>query len=289
MVADEDADVRTSAVNALAEIGPAAKDAVPAVVRALKDSEPGVRRAAVAALAKVGAGDDAAAALLDALKDKDGDVAVAAGKMLQNGRKLTKEQVPLLADVAKNGPPAARRFAVGVLVGLGAESPDAVTVIGRSLTDQDKGVRLEAVRGLGKLGASAWRVAPELGKVARGPNKEVQKAAVLSLGKIGPKAIAAVPDLIALLHNEDLHDDAARTLVKIGKASVSALVDALDGVKDFKMRVEIINLLGEIGPDAEEAIEPLKAIINDTSSSVVPGVRTAATKALQKIEKKKGK
>ena len=51
---DEHYTVRTSAAKALANIGPAAKDAVPALTKALEDEDVTVRSTAANALAKIG-------------------------------------------------------------------------------------------------------------------------------------------------------------------------------------------------------------------------------------------
>ena len=50
---DQKADVRINAANALANIGPEAKAAVPALIETLKDEKAYVRRAAGAALDKI--------------------------------------------------------------------------------------------------------------------------------------------------------------------------------------------------------------------------------------------
>ncbi len=57
---NEDASARTAAVEALGEIGPAARDAVPALKKALYDADDGVRREAADALKRIEAkpGDD---------------------------------------------------------------------------------------------------------------------------------------------------------------------------------------------------------------------------------------
>ena len=82
----EDAVVRRTAANALAKIGPSAKDAVPALTKALEDEDANVRRAAAKALAKIGA--------------KDAVRVSAADKELPSG------EVP--APLPSLGPPAER-------------------------------------------------------------------------------------------------------------------------------------------------------------------------------------
>jgi HEAT repeat protein len=63
----QEADVRISAADALGQIGPEAKEAVPALIAALKDQEVDVRSSAAYALGRIGP--DAVPALIAALKD----------------------------------------------------------------------------------------------------------------------------------------------------------------------------------------------------------------------------
>ncbi|MBD2472408.1 HEAT repeat domain-containing protein [Nostoc sp. FACHB-145] len=66
---DEDTDVRSSAANALGNIGKDAKSAVPTLITLLKDKDDNVRSKAVNALGNIGI--DAVSALIIALKDEN--------------------------------------------------------------------------------------------------------------------------------------------------------------------------------------------------------------------------
>ncbi len=70
---DRDKEVRFNAAYAVGKIGPAAKEAVPALIAALKDE---YRWVAASALGKIGPA--AVPALIAALKDEDGSVRVSA-------------------------------------------------------------------------------------------------------------------------------------------------------------------------------------------------------------------
>jgi HEAT repeat protein len=78
-----DVSVRKTAAEALGNIGPAAKDAVPALTNALHDVDHRVRGQAAAALGKMGTeAEDSMPALTEALKDKDADVRAKAEEAL---------------------------------------------------------------------------------------------------------------------------------------------------------------------------------------------------------------
>ncbi len=81
---DQNASVRRKAAIALGRIGPAAKEAVPALITALKDENKYVRRVAAEALGRIGrAAKQAVAALTKASEDEDKDVREAAEEALK--------------------------------------------------------------------------------------------------------------------------------------------------------------------------------------------------------------
>jgi HEAT repeat protein len=107
----EKAEERAASARILGEIGPAAKDAAPALAEALKDADRNVRQNAAQALGYIGPGAKVAApALITALHDKDWQVrrpaAFALGKVgsleaevsLKTAR---KDQVEAVRDAAK--------------------------------------------------------------------------------------------------------------------------------------------------------------------------------------------
>ena len=107
----EKATERAASARILGEIGPAAKDAAPALAEALKDADRDVRQNAAQALGYIGPGAKAAApALIFALKDNDAQVrrsaAFALGKVgsldaetpLKTAR---KDSVEAVRDAAK--------------------------------------------------------------------------------------------------------------------------------------------------------------------------------------------
>ena len=97
---DEDKTARQNAAEALGNMGPDAKDAVPTLIETLKDKYGAVRRAAADALGSIGPdAEEAVPALIEALKNKDGTVHRAAASALGS---IGPDAVPELIEALKN-------------------------------------------------------------------------------------------------------------------------------------------------------------------------------------------
>jgi HEAT repeat protein len=119
--------VRQAAAMALAELGDAAKDAVPGLAAALKDPDVTVRATAAGALAEIGpVAGDAIPALVAALKDSDIDVrggaAYALGEIcvrldsIDDARR-NRSAITALSQVLKDDPEASVRTAAADAIG----------------------------------------------------------------------------------------------------------------------------------------------------------------------------
>jgi hypothetical protein len=106
---DKDDRTRRGAAIALGQIGPAAKDAVPALIEVLKDKDDRVRNYAASALGKIGPA--AVPALMEALKDKDINVRNAAVRALGQIGPAAKAAVPSLKAMSENDTSAYARGA----------------------------------------------------------------------------------------------------------------------------------------------------------------------------------
>src|SRR5260370_19868176 len=95
-----DSNVRGRAVEALAQLGPAAAKAVPALIEVLKDRDPQVRVEATQALAAIGTG--AIGALVDALKESNKYVRMGAALTLGHLGTAAQTAVPALRTTLKD-------------------------------------------------------------------------------------------------------------------------------------------------------------------------------------------
>ena len=223
---------RISAADALGQIGPEAKSAVPDLIEVLKDDDGHVRESATVALGKIGPEAKAAVPyLIEVLKNKD---------------KSDFRRLSALATFHES--------AAGALGKIGIE---AVPALIEALKDKDKSVRIEAAWALSQIGPEA---VPVLIEALEHKNAYVRGGVAGALGKIGPGAKSAVPDLIEALKNEDkfVRGRVVEALGKIGIEAVPALIKTLND-KDKSVRVEVAWALGEIGSEALPAlIEALK-------------------------------
>jgi HEAT repeat protein len=258
---DNNPSVRTKAARALEKLDPAAKDAIPVLIEALKEQQD-VTIPPIAARALARQGSAAVPALIEALEIKDGRVQAYAAKALKQIGPDAKQAAPALIEVVKKH-----------------KDPTHVA-------------RLEAIAALGKIGPAAKDAVPTLIEATKEkpPTSPVRLVAVAALGQIGPDAKEAVPTLINLLGEEEnksgpVRIEAAKALGLIGSAAgreaSAALVALVENKQLGPSRIVAINALAQLGPEAKNAVPALKKAAEDTE------LKDAATKALEKLEGKK--
>jgi HEAT repeat protein len=261
--------VRAQAGLALAELGPAARGAEPAIAEALKDKDPEVRYAAVVALAAIGAESPAAiGALTLALQDPSWFVRYPATQALQKLGPKAKSAVPALIealqpkDGVKDFRPircAQAAVALAKIDPAAKEIQNAIPLILEKLLGYD---------GDGSDGARAVGAA--------------------ALGDLGPIAISAVPALLKRLKDEegDVRIAAGVALLKIApeKNADAALAVIVAELKnpDLLIRILAADALGNLGPRARSLSTALNGVLKDPE----PEVRQAAKDALTKIAAK---
>jgi len=106
---------------------------------------------------------------------------------------------------------------------------------------------------------------------------EIRCAALRIVAK-SDKYKQAIPGLVELLGKEQVRNDAAEALVKIGRAAVPALIEVLDD-KNLYVRYKAAQTLGRI--QDKRALAGLRKLRDNDSSALVRG---AATKAIASIK-----
>jgi HEAT repeat protein len=226
----------------LAELGPAARLAVPALLLALEDDRPAICTMSAIALAGIDP--------------------------------TSKHVVPVLVrSLNSTAPQTCVYMAVEALGRLGAFAEGSLDALIEALRGRDVQLRVAAVRALGDIGIAKPTVLSALVTALGDDEQGVAIAAADALGCLGPGARDAVHALVHVLERPprkekqspnapDLRVNAARALglmVKEPSAAVDALIDSLNRAlrdHDYFLASAAIDALARIGPEAACAAFP---------------------------------
>ena len=182
---DGDVEIRRIAARGLSELGPDAREAVPAVIKALRDRDDQVRSGAAATLGNGGRLSIELPALTEALKDPAPAV-----------------QLSAVRAVARLGP-AAKSLVPALLARIDTTTND---LIARRHPNQtlDLFILKEATEAIGAIGPDAKDAIPSLIE-SIGPGDSdyfFARPAIRALGEIGPAAKRAIPKINEVLERE---------------------------------------------------------------------------------------
>jgi HEAT repeat protein len=194
----ESGPVRVLAADLLAEAGPNAAAAIPALTEALADRDPSVRSHAAEALGTVGPNDPRAVIALTAqLGTAD---ALAAAKGLAKCGAAALPATGALVKLLKSPDAEVRWNAVKTLGKIRAA--DALEPLMEALADSNDLVREHAAESLGDLGPAAAPAVGRLTETLKDPYVKARRDAARALGLIGPAAKPAVPALQSLAKDD---------------------------------------------------------------------------------------
>lgn len=176
-------DSRAAAARLIGSLEGAARDAIPALLKAATaDPDPTVRSAGVLALCRAAPAKDAVAALRQVLRqDSQANLRGLAATRLGKLGQPAGAAAPELAESLADRDDGVRRKAADALVALG---PPAVAPTMQKLAASDVAVRRLAVFVLGKLGADAKPALESLRKLQQDSDAEVQQLAQLAVRRI---------------------------------------------------------------------------------------------------------
>lgn len=183
-------EVRSLAVQILARMGPGAKEAVPALVEAMKTDDPEFRREVHFALASIG-GPDSAPALDGLIEALNSDTDIVRNSACYALGKMGSAAAPAIGPLRKNlksDDPFFRMASAWALLQIQPGDKDVVAVavplLTEHLTDEREQLRYEIAVALGNIGPPAKPAIPALEKALDDESEAVAKAAAEALKKI---------------------------------------------------------------------------------------------------------
>ncbi len=272
-----DRDSRREAGHLLEKLGPAAKPALPELIKALDDSDKQVWANAFSAIAAIGPGAaEAIPQLVDAFdsrKGRDFRQRDKAQKLMRAAHALASigdAARPALIGALKADDTGLRLGATKALGGMGARSSDAIPALIENLGHADEELRGEVIETLALIGKDA--VAP-LAKSLTWPDARLRSGSARALAAIGVAAADAGPALLAQLQTEK--ETAVRAAIlgalprtglpqaKVVPPLIAAFRDASD-----EIRSAALNALLHIRPAEKSAVPALAALLGDPQAGL---------------------
>jgi HEAT repeat protein len=249
----------------LRDIGPPAKEAVPALADLLKSPQPEIRREAALALGAMREeGTPAIAQLAALLNDKDAQEAATLA-LGQIGRFPWTAESQIRAN-AKSDNKVLSTLSLWTLVRLYPARPeyakDAAEQLITLLTDNDPYVRTMAAKALAGLKLNPDVTFPVMERVLANADDETTR---LALDALVPHGSKAVPRLIYALKRDSLRLHAIYILGRMGKDADGAAgaLATFVGDKNSKVATEAALALARIGRSAQTSIPKLLEALDD--------------------------
>ena len=248
----------------LRDIGPAAKDAVPALTEKLKDPREEIRMQAVLALGAIGeAAASAVPQIAAALEDEH--VAPAATFVLGELGTIPADAEPTIRANTKSERPGLRAVSYWALARVNLDDMElrreAVVELVARLKDENPQVRQVAARALAALPPAPELVIPIWEEAMKDADAKTVYHALDALATLGEPA---VPRMVGLLETHDqLRVEVTYVLGQMGPAAAPA-TDALAKLvadEDLQLATEAALALGKIGPAAKDAVPALIAAL----------------------------
>ncbi len=222
-LASDSGAVRRIAAEQIGEIGPAAADAVPLLLKLLSD--PAASSSAGRALERMGG--TALAALEGVLRDSpDPSVRARALDAYSSVEPDPRKKLRVLTAALKEPSEPVRVMAARRLGSLGLQAGSAALPLAELLHDPSPAVRLEACQALAGLGTAARDATPGLrATLAADAYPNVRSGAAFALASTGRYAADNLPALVAALEdpNGSVRCSVAQALGRVGRAAAAAV------------------------------------------------------------------
>lgn len=233
---------------------------IPRLLAGLADKRSHVRQDAVTALVEIGA--PAVPALTELVKQhvQNPDGAIRGAAVLRLIGAPAVPAAPVLIEALASSHERVVVVAIDALGAIGAKADSAVPELRKLLGNRIAAVRSHAAASLAEFGPAAATALRELTEALRDPDADVRRTAARALGNIGKEARPAAPALVQALADAQgaVTVQAAAALARLGESAVPALIPLL---QDASWRGWSVQILGDIGPEAKEAVGPLVVLM----------------------------
>lgn len=227
--------------------------AIDFLIQALSDPNAGIRSSAAQALADIASHPYKISSSSDYVPSYQPD---------EELLKKLATMVPNLIKTLADSDAAVRANAAKALGEIGRAASAAENSLIQALSDADGEVRANAAKALGNIGVSdETAVANLLIKALQDDAPRVRWAAAEALGNLGSAAKSAVPPIIPLLSDDlpGVRLGAAIALIRLDAADASVKEMLIQFISNDELSISIstIVMLGELGPVAKFAVEPI--------------------------------
>lgn len=283
-LAHADPKVRVAAAQMLAEIGPAAKPAVPELLnQALHDPVLYAGTTAGGALSHIdlGAARQVMAAYLPRLDDHDVQTRWKACAMLESLGPVAKPAVPALSAALDDAHETVRMHAVGALGEIGIPTSLVIPALMKALHDPTPTVRHHALTKFAFSIPPTEAVVPHLKQLLEDRDRNIAALAQAALASPHRRAKDRTAVYITMLQMGNANDYTLRQLAQLGPEaadSTPAVIHLLTHSHPL-YRYLAAEVLAAIGPGAKDAVPALTAALQDEDAVV----RESAAEALQAI------
>jgi HEAT repeat protein len=284
LLADKDPQVRWRSARALGDYDDQAKGAAPALRNLLRDSDVIVQYHAAIALGRVGdKSDETVQALVGAATSKEERVARAAIASLRELEPGREHVLKALGAVLKSDNDAVVLHAMEAIVEHGKQ---AVPLLNDALKNPE--TAFLACTAIEQIGPDAAETVPALAELL-GKTKHSQLLihALLALASIGPAAESATAEIVPLLETSTdatVPVAAAYALGSIGANEANAALRSAMTKDNAFLQMVAAWAIARLHPEDQAALKmAVDKLVNGLKSDD-PRIRTAAAKALQKLQ-----
>lgn len=261
-----------------------------ALTKATKDAE--IRSQLLGILGNMGPRNETIKATIIETMDKDLETNVklaavhALGRFARQERPVTAETtVKILCQVLTrtDSAPSLKEAAANALADAHAAPSIAIPALITALDSDFLNVRSYAVRGLSNYGSKAATLAgPKIIEMLKTEGDQGLRSNCLSaLSQFGPDTPGAIDAMVEALDDRQTRSSAVSYLSNWGRNAAPATKKLIGILTDSEQytRMNAARALGQIGPEAKEALPELRRLVREDSY-----VRSTAEQAIRQIE-----